>query len=310
MNNFRSHNLLLAIILVALFSCKHENKPQELKTESGYKYVLLDESKNGVHPKLGDYVTIQMQVINSKDSVIFNTERNKLPFRTQLQTIPFKGSYEDGLRSISEGDSAEFYVPSDSLYRHFYTGHALDSFPQSKSPFAAGSFTRFRIRLLKVQTAEKAELEQQIAFSERAKNEESFTESFTKRNHFDVKDSSGYYLMYKEHGKGTPVKKGMRIKIDFVGATLDGKVFQNTTERKTPYEFVFGKDEIIKGFELTFPKLRQGDHVSIVMPSKLGYGEEGLRNPRDGTYIIPPYSPLIFDIKFLEVGNFGSTAKK
>ena len=299
-----------ALVIFFLSSCTSKKEAVELKTTNGFKYILFTDSNSTVSPKIGNYVTVHMTVLNAKDSVFYDSHKKGMPFRFQMNSIPFKGSYEDGLTNITEGDSAEFYVPADSLYTHFYAGHSLDSFPQSKTAFIPGSFMRFRIKLMKVQTANKAELEQQLVLSERERSQDTLIKTFAIRNHLGEPDTAGYYLIYKSHGKGAQIRKGMRVKMDFVGATIDGHVFQNTVTQKQPYEFIFGKNQVIPGFELTFPKFRQGDHISLVLPSKLAYKEDGIRNPSNGTFIIQPFSALIFDIKFLEVGQPGPLSKK
>src|SRR4051812_21927519 len=120
--------LYIAIaVTLSVLACK---KGKEFKTESGFKYVLYTESK-GTKPKIGDYVTLIMTYKNENDSVLFDYKKNGGPVRFQLERIPFKGSFEDGLQYISENDSATFYVPADSLYALYY---ANGETPQDKTP--------------------------------------------------------------------------------------------------------------------------------------------------------------------------------
>ena len=54
--------------------------------------------------------------------------------------------------------------------------------------------------------------------------------------------------------------------------------------------------------------LNSGSKFTLIVPSKLGYGEEGIRNPKDGTFIVPPYKTLIFDIRILSVEDVPSVS--
>ena len=89
--------------------------------------------------------------------------------------------------------------------------------------------------------------------------------------------------------------------IEYEGKFTDGKVFDGTKKAGRPYTFVSGTHRVIKGWELAMKKLNAGDKFTLILPSKLGYGEEGIRNPRNGTFIVPPYKALVFDMSIISV---------
>src|SRR5450432_508135 len=108
--------ITIVFIMIVIFSCK---RGKEMKTDSGFKYILYTES-NGPKARIGNYITMTMVYKNNNDSVLFDSRSNGKPIRFRLEKIPFKGSFEDGLTYLSTNDSATFYVPADSLYNFLY----------------------------------------------------------------------------------------------------------------------------------------------------------------------------------------------
>jgi len=44
-----------------------------------------------------------------------------------------------------------------------------------------------------------------------------------------------------------------------------------------------------------------GSKYILTIPSALGYGEEGIRNPWTGEQTIPQYAVLIFEVELLQI---------
>ncbi|MBL0103981.1 MAG: FKBP-type peptidyl-prolyl cis-trans isomerase [Bacteroidetes bacterium] len=289
---------LPAIILaIVVFACKE--KGSELKTGSGYKYILYTKS-TGPKVKLGDYITIEMVYKNSKDSILFDSRNANVPLRFQLDKIPFIGSLEDGLTNLAANDSATFFVPADSLYNYLYRGKGISSIAQNQTAFLEGTLIRFDVKVVKIQSYEEAELEIELKMSEKEKKERAALNKYLFDNGIKEKpDSSGYYMIIHEMGKGESVDSGKIVTVEYEGRFLDGKVFDGTKKAGHPYRFVSGAHHVILGWELAMKKLKTGSKVTLIVPSRLAYGEEGIRRPKDGTYIVPPYTSLIFDIEIV-----------
>jgi len=76
--------------------------------------------------------------------------------------------------------------------------------------------------------------------------------------------------------------------------TSNGKTFDaNTTG--SPFQFVLGKGEVIKGWDLGVEGMAVGGTRKIIVPANLAYGSRGA--PPD----IPPNANLTFEVKLLNV---------
>lgn len=298
---------LLWLIIVIAFSCK---KGKELKTENGFKYILYTDSK-GPKAKMGDYITMSMVYKNSNDSILFDSRLNGSPIRFRLEKIPFKGSFEDGLTNLSAEDSATFFVPADSLFSYLNKSRGKGLDLQKDEVFKPGSFLKFEIKVLKIQSATDAEEEMVLELSQREKQGKIDLLNYIEKSKITViPDESGYYLLMIEKGKGPAIDSGKVVTLEYEGRFLNDSVFDGTKKAGQPYKFISGAHHVISGWEIAMKKLNAGDKFMLILPSKLAYGEEGIRDPKNGQYIVPPYTPLVFNINIISVEDVPSVSGK
>ncbi|MFM9052668.1 MAG: FKBP-type peptidyl-prolyl cis-trans isomerase [Bacteroidota bacterium] len=300
--------ILFYLSLTFLFAC--ENKPKEKFTDSGFRFLLHTDS-SGVKPKKGDYVTMQL-VCHTEDSVLLDTRKAGSPYRLHLNDFPFKGCYEEGLLNIGVGDSATFYVSADSLFEYLFRKSGNDSIAQEATLLKKGTTVIYDVKLMRVQDYVVAEQEIQTQYSKMEKQEKAVLDEFIKRNKITAKaDSNGLYKVSgkKKDLKGLVADSGKVVAVFFRGRLMDGSVF-NTTKPDEPFQFMLGTGEVIKGWELGLKGCKAGDSFSLIVPSKLAYGEEGLLNVKTGKFMVPPYSPLIFDVVVAKVYVPSPVAKK
>ncbi len=67
------------------------------------------------------------------------------------------------------------------------------------------------------------------------------------------------------------VKDGDSVKVNYTGTLANGKVF-DTTEGKTPFEFVVGSNEVIAGFSDAFLGMQAGESKKVTIPAAEAYG--------------------------------------
>lgn len=301
-----SITLLWLIILIA-FSCKHG---KEFKTENGFKYILYTDSK-GPKAKIGDYITMSMVYKNSNDSILFDSRINGSPIRFRLEKIPFKGSFEDGLTNLSADDSATFFVPADSLYSYLNKSRGTSLNMQKDEVFIPGSFLKFEIKLLKIQSEADAEEEMVMELSQREKQGKIDMLNYIEKRKITITpDESGYYLLMKEKGNGSAIDSGKVVTLEYEGRFLNDSVFDGTKKAGQPYKFISGAHHVISGWEIAMKTLNAGDKFTLILPSKLAYGEEGIRDTKSGMFIVPPYTPLVFDINVISVEDVPAVSRK
>ena len=93
-------------------------------------------------------------------------------------------------------------------------------------------------------------------------------------------------------GTGALVAIGDTVTVHYVGTLTDGTVFDSSVERGTPFSFVLGSGQVIRGWEEGFVGMRVLGKRRITVAPDYGYG-----NQRVGP--IPPNSVLIFEVELL-----------
>lgn len=68
------------------------------------------------------------------------------------------------------------------------------------------------------------------------------------------------------------VKKGDKVKVEYVGKLEDGTIFDSSEIQKAPLEFVVGSGELIKGFEQGIIGMKVGEEKEIKLSPEAAYG--------------------------------------
>ena len=133
---------------VAITSCdKMGGDNEEVKTaDSGLEYIIHDD-KEGKNITAGDYLTLNLKIMNSTDSVLTDTYMQGTPFQFQLSESRYPGSFEEGLLLLSEGDSATFRVDVDTIF-----ARANQQRPDFIQPHTK---LRYMVKVDKVQTQDQ-----------------------------------------------------------------------------------------------------------------------------------------------------------
>ncbi len=95
-------------------------------------------------------------------------------------------------------------------------------------------------------------------------------------------------------GDGVVAADGDRVVVNYTGRLVDGTVFDSSTGRSEPFQFVLGVGEVIKGWDQGIVGMRVGGKRLISIPPELGYGYNDY-GP------IPGGSTLIFEVELLKV---------
>lgn len=71
-----------------------------------------------------------------------------------------------------------------------------------------------------------------------------------------------------------------------------------TFDSNSEYEFVMGKNKLIRGMGLAVSSMKVGEVAEAKIRSDYAYGSEGYRKS-NGDIVVPPYATLLFEIKLL-----------
>ncbi len=100
------------------------------------------------------------------------------------------------------------------------------------------------------------------------------------------------YIVIKE-GNGVRPTAGTKVKVNYTGKFLDGRVFDSSIPRGEPFEFTVGAGQVIKGWDEAFLLMSKGEKCTLIIPPDLAYGPGGM-GP------IPPNATLIFDVELID----------
>ena len=88
------------------------------------------------------------------------------------------------------------------------------------------------------------------------------------------------------------------VSVNYEGKLTDGTVFDSSDEG---FPATFGLNQVIPGWTEGLQLMSVGSKYKFYIPSEIGYGENGSRNPYTGQVIIPAYATLIFEVELLEI---------
>ena len=106
-----------------------------------------------------------------------------------------------------------------------------------------------------------------------------------------VKQQSGLYYHEIVAGTGVFPKMADSAYVKYTGKFLDESIFDSNVTTGKLYGFIIGQN--IAGFDEGITLMKPGGKSTLLIPSKLAYGA-------GGTYGIPGYTPLLFDIELVK----------
>jgi FKBP-type peptidyl-prolyl cis-trans isomerase FkpA len=118
-----------------------------------------------------------------------------------------------------------------------------------------------------------------------------FLETYTKGGG-QVTASGLAYKMIKE-GTGKAPKAEDTVEVHYHGTLLDGTVFDSSVERNAPVKFPLNR--VIRGWTEGLQLVKEGGKIELIIPSELGYGENGAP-PK-----IPGGATLKFEVELLKI---------
>lgn len=107
--------------------------------------------------------------------------------------------------------------------------------------------------------------------------------------------TSGLKIKDEVIGSGTEVKAGDTVTVNYLGTLENGTKFDSSYDRNAPFTTQIGVGSVIKGWDEGIVGMRVGGKRKLIIPSSLGYGEQGAGD------LIPPNTTLVFEIELLSI---------
>ena len=300
-------NLTLAAVMVAavvmLAGCTGGDGYKT--TKSGLHYKFEKKVKNTQQVQDGDVLVGEMTIRFDTIETYSNVGHADRILQAQRT---FDGDLYDGLLMMHVGDKATFAIEADSLAKFLQS----NQLPPYYKP-GTGQKIYYEINLQDIVSQEEIMQEQSNFMQEMQERQQNEPEMIAK----DVADhkitvkptDGGLYVIVKKKGNGPKVAMGKEVAINYTGRLLDGTMFDSSVEgdarqggiynpQREPYEplkYVVGQMSLIPGWEEGIKGQPAGSILQLVIPSSMGYGSQGAGQ------LIPPFSPLVFDIEIVSV---------
>ena len=280
--------IIIACLLFASFAQAQKAVKYSKSKTSGLSYVM-HKSNKGPKLKLDDVVTLNLKYITSKDSIVFDSWKMGKPIQLKIAKSSFKGDLMDGLTLLTVGDSASFLINADSLF--------TKTFAAPRPAFIdSSSFLSFTVKVISTTTDAALKAEELKAEKENAmKENEVIAKYIADKQITPSKSSSGLMYIITEPGSGEQAQAGKTVKVHYTGRLLDGTKFDSSLDRNDPIEFKLGQGMVIKGWDEGIALLKVGGKALLIIPSDLAYGSRGAGG------VIPPFSPLTFEVELVSV---------
>ncbi|MEE9439381.1 MAG: FKBP-type peptidyl-prolyl cis-trans isomerase [Saprospiraceae bacterium] len=292
-------NLIYGCAILILVSCGSQTN-KELMTSNGYTYT---HEKNGTK-KVGvdDYVYFKMKIVGSDGKVL---QEDNDPDNLPSMKVPAPDSEIAKGNPILEifakmnvNDKVTMNMPIDSIPNGKnnpqlkdleYIQYIIDIVDTKSEVDYNADMEAKRLEheaKAEITRARVTDIEKQIAA----------TISDYKKGTLDIKTTEeGLKYVVHEEGTGKQAASGMKASVHYYGTLMDGTMFDNSFKRGQPFSFAVGQGQVIKGWDLGVPLMKEGGKATLFLPYDLAYGEAG--SPPS----IPAKSDLVFYVELLEV---------
>jgi FK506-binding protein 1 len=78
----------------------------------------------------------------------------------------------------------------------------------------------------------------------------------------------------------------------------NGKKFDSSRDRGTPFEFKIGRGQVIRGWDEGVMEMSLGEKAVLHITADYAYGSDGA-----GGGVIPPNADLDFEVELLQIGD-------
>ena len=278
-----------------IFSANQKGKPETGKTPVkksatsfktiSYKIIKTNSQERAV--KSGELLMIHLfgigKLADNKDTILINSYAIGNPYLIPVDEVTLGKVF----LNLRKNDSLEMDVFADSLFNN--------SFKQPLPHFLKqNSYIHFLVKVENVfNQKELEELKQAEQIIRASKDSAEINALLAKYKDIKTTASGLKYIITKSTTGNYP-QKGDEVQMNYTGMFLDGKKFDENLNTESPFSFKLGTGQVIAGWDEGILLLHEGEEAKLIIPSDLGYGEQG-------TGPIPPNATLVFDVKLLKI---------
>lgn len=261
------------------------------KTASGIYYVI-DKKGNGKHATAADKVKVHYKGYKLDGSTFDSSYDRGQPIEFPLSGV-IKG-WTEGIPLFEEGGKGTLLIPSSLAYGQ--------NAPPG-STIKANEVLLFDVELIKINpepevveapSPVKAAPAAEEANSPDPSTQDQLIQDFIKKNNLNAqKTASGLYYVIDKKGNGKHATAADQVKVHYKGTLLDGTKFDSSYDRNEPITFPLSG--VIRGWTEGIPLFEEGGKGKLIIPSALGYGQNGAGG------VIQPNEILVFDVELLQI---------
>lgn len=307
MKNQKSLLAILVLMLGAsiMSSCQKKTKVTE---KDGIEYTYIKEGSETA-PN-GSFLLYNLEITTGTDSVIYSTAEQPFPgYVMANDSLPPTNGMDEIFLTLRKGDSIQFESTAKVIF-----GANFPPFMKEEDivKVKLGAFEimdqaaieAFFNQTMEVEDKKRAERAVELVAAE-GKTIEAYIQE---KGLTASKTESGLYYVIEQEGTGEATTPGTTMYVNYAGYLLDGTLFDtsmpeiakanNIFDAERSYEALpvnVGMGQVIPGWDEGLMLLKKGSKGKFIIPSPLGYGENG------AGAMIPPNSILIFDVEVTDV---------
>lgn len=284
--------LVAGAMSIGITSC--DNTGGIKKTSDGLMYKIVKDEPGDKFPEVNDIIEMHVN-IRIGDSVLLDSRKmnGDKPFEFPMPEPTFKSDWVGGIKLLTAGDSAVFYVPVDSAKKY-----AQGQFPE----FAKSTDTVvYEVKFVSFKSAaELKKKEEEAAAKQTGEDDQKLQAYFAEKGLSPQKTASGLYYIIDKEGNGAAIEKGQVVTVNYTGKNLKGETFDSNVDPQfqhvQPFEFPVGMGQVIKGWDEGIMLLKKGSKARFFIPSPLAYGANAM-GPNIGANEILMFEVEVTDVK-------------
>lgn len=278
----------LVMILLFVVGCKRNKQPHYSYNPLGYYYQLIAFNSNASGYQPHNVAWIDCVFKTQSDSVFWDSRNNfNDNFFIEIDSLSATNFIKNYVSKLTISDSASLMIRTKDFYKQ--------QFASDKIPFFSkkDSVVKVDLKVRKIISADEYNNRNVDLLKQEGEQIEAY---FKSPQEFEMaRDSLGFYWIEKPPASDLPVTVYKNtVKLSYKGTFLNGRIFELSPPN---FEVSYGTpDQLIKGLNYVIKRLKKGQNAKIILPSRLAFGENGSTNG-----IIAPYTPLIYEIKIIDV---------